>query len=56
MKNYKFRAVFFKAKKDGELEYRSTPITEAGEQYDTVGLYELSEEKTHSGISSLELI
>lgn len=45
MKKYQFRAVYFKNRKDGDIEYRSEPIPEAKEQYDTVGLYELSEEK-----------
>lgn len=45
MKEYSFRAVYFKNKKDGDVIYRSAAISEAEEQYDTIGLYDLSERK-----------
>lgn len=45
MKNYCFRAVYFKNRQDGEVDYRSAPISEAEEPYDTIGVYDLSEGK-----------
>ena len=48
MKNYCFRAVYCKNLKDGEVEYRSVPLNEADEPYDTVGVYELSEEQDNN--------
>ncbi|WP_029036799.1 hypothetical protein [Salinimicrobium xinjiangense] len=45
MKNYCFRAVYFKNRQDGEVDYRSVPISEAEELYDTIGVYDLSEGK-----------
>jgi hypothetical protein len=45
MKNYQFRAIYFKNKDDGEVQYRSAPLCDAEGRYETIGLYELSEEK-----------
>ncbi len=59
MEKYEYRAVYFKNKKDGEVEYRSAPISEAEEQYDTIGLYNLlggkeNIEQNHIGDMSIE--